>query len=214
MDPLLHAISFVSATAASALFSAIWEGAVLAAGVALCLRLLPGLSAAARSVVWTNVFLLLVLLQVLPSVGERWSAGSGFHSSSFHLGPLWSLGIGVAWAMLSIWRGGQPRCSVHGDLVSLFPTLRAKNSGAPRVGNPCKVNPSGETVSMLLSHFIKEDFILSAFNLECFSFPGGHILPPEAKMRFRPCLFHSLRSVPPKLVHAFHRLLCALSRPN
>ena len=68
MDPLLHAISLVSASAAGVLFSAIWEGAVLAGCVALCLRLLPGLSAAARSSVWTNVFLLLVLLHVLASI--------------------------------------------------------------------------------------------------------------------------------------------------
>ncbi len=56
MIPLLHAISVISASAAGFLFSAIWEGAVLAACAALCLRLLPGLSAAARSAVWTNRF--------------------------------------------------------------------------------------------------------------------------------------------------------------
>jgi hypothetical protein len=105
MDPLLHAISLVSASAAGVLFSAVWEGAVLAACVALCLRLLPGLSAAARSVVWSNVFLLLVLLHVLPSIGARGFAGSGYHPSPFLLDPLWAVAIAGAWAMLSLWRG-------------------------------------------------------------------------------------------------------------
>ena len=66
MDPLVQAIALASATAAGSLFSAVWEGAVLAVCVALCLRLLPRLSATARSVVWTNVFVLLVLLHLLP----------------------------------------------------------------------------------------------------------------------------------------------------
>ena len=107
MNPLLHTISLVSATTAAALFSAIWEGAVLAACVALCLRLIPRLSAAARSVVWTNVFLLLTLLQVLPSLGEQGAPENGISHSPFHLDPVWSVAIASVWAMLSLCRGVQ-----------------------------------------------------------------------------------------------------------
>jgi len=45
MNPLLHAISTLSAALAGSLVSAIWEGAILVLGVALCLRILPDLSA-------------------------------------------------------------------------------------------------------------------------------------------------------------------------
>lgn len=107
MDPLLHAISLVSASAAGFLFSAIWEGAVLALCVALCLRFLPGLSAAARSAVWTNVFLLLVLLHILPSIAECWSTGAAYHPSPFILDPRWSVVIAGVWAILSLWRAAQ-----------------------------------------------------------------------------------------------------------
>ena len=55
-----------SAGAAGALLAAVWEGALLAALVWLVLRLLPGLSAAARSVVWLNVFILMALLHLVP----------------------------------------------------------------------------------------------------------------------------------------------------
>jgi beta-lactamase regulating signal transducer with metallopeptidase domain len=104
MNPLLHTISLVSATTAGALFSAIWEGAILAACVALCLRLIPRLSAAARSVVWTNVFVLLALLQVLPSLAEHWVPENGISHPPFHLDPVWSVAIASTWAMLSLWR--------------------------------------------------------------------------------------------------------------
>ena len=107
MNPLLHMISLVSATTAGALFSAIWEGAVLAASVALCLRLIPRLSAAARSVVWTNVFLLLALLHVLPFLGQHWTPGNGISYPPLHLDLDWSVAIAGVWAMLSLWRGVQ-----------------------------------------------------------------------------------------------------------
>ena len=98
MNPLLHTISLVSATTSGALFSAIWEGAVLAACVALWLRLTPGLSAAARSVVWTTVFLLLTLLHVLPSLEEHLAPDNGINHSPFHLQPAWSVVIAGVWA--------------------------------------------------------------------------------------------------------------------
>src|ERR1035438_5915500 len=105
MNTLLHTISLVSAAAVGSHLSAIWEGAVLAACVALCLRLLPGLSATARSVVWMNVFLLLVILQFLPDLGEH-ASGRGTYSP-IHLDPRWSLAIAGIWAALSLWRGAQ-----------------------------------------------------------------------------------------------------------
>ncbi|MGA2888487.1 MAG: M56 family metallopeptidase [Terracidiphilus sp.] len=107
MDPLLHTISIASALAAGSLFSAIWEGAVLAICVAVCLRLLPSLNAAARSVIWTNVFLLLALMHVLPYIGEHLTMSKGYRSSPYLLDPRWGLAIAYAWAMLSLWKAVQ-----------------------------------------------------------------------------------------------------------
>ena len=107
MEPLLQAASTVSAAAVSALFSATWEGSVLAVCVLVCLRLLPRLSAASRSVVWMNVFLLLVVLHMVPSFREHLGIGSPVHASPVRLDLRWSVALASLWAMLSVWRGTQ-----------------------------------------------------------------------------------------------------------
>jgi Zn-dependent protease with chaperone function len=105
MEPILHTTSLLSSAAVGGLFSAIWEGLILAVCVALSLRLLPTLSAAARSLVWMNVFLLLALLHVVPSLRERIGGGSPIHPSPILLAPGWSLVIAALWVTLSLWRG-------------------------------------------------------------------------------------------------------------
>lgn len=107
MNPLLHAISTLSAAMADSLVSAICEGAILVLCVALCLHILPELSASARWVVWTSVFLLLLLLHFFPSMDSHLESGSVFQASPFHLDPLWSVAIASVWMVLSLWRGAQ-----------------------------------------------------------------------------------------------------------
>jgi beta-lactamase regulating signal transducer with metallopeptidase domain len=107
MDPILHVLALLSASASSALFSAIWQGAVLAACVLVCLRLLPGLSAAARSLIWLNVFFLLILLHFVPMFAlYRINAGPG-NPSPIALDLRWSFVIAAVWASLSLWRAAQ-----------------------------------------------------------------------------------------------------------
>jgi hypothetical protein len=107
MNEILHSASFFSATAAAALFSAIWQGTVLAFCVWSCLRLLPGLSAAARSVVWLNVFILLALLHFVPAFAGRPGALAAGQLSPVHLDPRWSFAVAGVWAALSVFRAGQ-----------------------------------------------------------------------------------------------------------
>jgi hypothetical protein len=107
MNELLHSLSFVSAAAAGALFSAVWQGTVLAFCVWLGLRLLPGLSAAARSVIWLNVFILLVLLHFVPAFAGRAEGLSAGHLSPVHLDPRWSFALAGIWAALSLARAVQ-----------------------------------------------------------------------------------------------------------
>lgn len=107
MEFLLHSASTLSAAAVSSLIAAVWEGTVLTVGVALCMRFLPRLSAASRSVIWLNVFLLLVLMHVLPSFRGQIGLAQPIHASPIVLRPGWSVAIAAAWATLSLWRGMQ-----------------------------------------------------------------------------------------------------------
>jgi len=112
MEALLHSASMAASIAASSLLSAIWEGSVLAVCVFFCLRLLPGLSSAARSLVWMNVFLLLVVLHVLPLVGIHGRAGhfalaTPVHTPRFELSSAWAMAIAGIWASLSLFRAVQ-----------------------------------------------------------------------------------------------------------
>jgi beta-lactamase regulating signal transducer with metallopeptidase domain len=107
MEALTHFASLIAASAVSTLVSAVWEGAVLAACVVICLRLFPGLSAAARSVIWMNVFLLLMLLQIIPNFGAHVSTAGWARPAPFHFGLIWSSAIAAVWATLLLLRAAQ-----------------------------------------------------------------------------------------------------------
>ncbi|HTX76202.1 MAG TPA: M56 family metallopeptidase [Terracidiphilus sp.] len=96
-----------SGSAASALVAAVWEGALLATAVWVVLRLLPRLSAAARSVVWLNVFVLMALLHLVPLLTGAPAAGQATASHPLRLDPRWSLLIAGLWLALSLLRAAQ-----------------------------------------------------------------------------------------------------------
>jgi beta-lactamase regulating signal transducer with metallopeptidase domain len=105
MDSVVHLAWSQSVVAVAALFSAIWQGTALAALVLLCLRLLPRLSPAARSLIWMNVFLLLGVLHLLP--GLRHPATGLKTTHQLTLDVRWSVAIAGLWVLLSLWRGMQ-----------------------------------------------------------------------------------------------------------
>ena len=91
------------AAAGAALVAGVWEGCVLVAAVALALRLMPGVSARARSVIWLAV---LVLVAALPFVnGVR--SGEVAAGGSVQAGWGWTLGLAVAWVLGSAVRAGR-----------------------------------------------------------------------------------------------------------
>src|SRR6266567_3285488 len=111
MTELFALFAHLSAQATGALVSAIWQGALLAALVGICLRLFPGLSAAARSVIWLNVFILLALLHLVPFLAPF---VTGSNPAAPHLAPhavlldlRWSLAVTAIWLALSVFRAGQ-----------------------------------------------------------------------------------------------------------
>jgi beta-lactamase regulating signal transducer with metallopeptidase domain len=171
MEALLHISPSLAALAVSTLFSAIWEGSVLAICVVVCLRLFPGLSAAARSLVWTNVFLLLVLLQVIPYFGMHLFTGSVVKPARVQLDLVWSLVIVSVWGMLSIFRGAQLVYSairlrrlarratpVHTD-AALRPLLQVRTVGA-RVGRSAELCTSEEVERPSVFGFFRPRILL------------------------------------------------------
>lgn len=104
MNALMAPFSVFSATAAGALVSAVWQGVLLVVLVALVLRAFPALSAAARSLVWLTVFVLLALLHVAPLV-ERHAAMAA--EPKIQVDPRWSPAIGGLWLLLSLARAAQ-----------------------------------------------------------------------------------------------------------
>ena len=105
MNPLLHAISTLSAAMAGSLVSAIcgepyWSFALPYA----CIFFLNSVRPHDGS--FGQVFLLL-LLHFFPSMDSHLESGSVFQASPFHLDPLWSVAIASVWMVLSLWRGAQ-----------------------------------------------------------------------------------------------------------
>ena len=90
--------------AAESLIAAAWEGLVLAGVVTVCLRLLPGITAAARSVVWTVVMLAVC---GLPFVHLGSASAGGTVGPQVHLDEWVGLALVAAWAVVSLVRAGQ-----------------------------------------------------------------------------------------------------------
>jgi beta-lactamase regulating signal transducer with metallopeptidase domain len=100
MNDWLASLGPVASVAASALVSALWEGAALAGLVWAVLRGFPRLSAAARSMVWLGVFALLIGLQILPLVARSAEAVT---APVAHLDARWGyavLGLWIAHSMV------------------------------------------------------------------------------------------------------------------
>ena len=110
-----------SESAASMLIGSLWQGALFACGLALCMRLAPRIPARLRYAVWAAGFAALVCLPILPALVERLTshALSAEPMRSFDLAsassshPLlaldarWSLAIAALWLAASIIRAAE-----------------------------------------------------------------------------------------------------------
>ena len=103
----MQGVESVSRLVANSFVSGLWQGIVLAAGVAICLRLLPRTTAAVRFAIWTAVF---AVLAVMPLV-HAYTAGSGGgvagRGAVVHVDVRWSFAIAALWLMVSLVRGGE-----------------------------------------------------------------------------------------------------------
>jgi len=131
-----------SESAASMLIGSLWQGALFACGLALCMRLAPRIPARLRYAVWAAGFAALVCLPILPALVERLTshALSAEPMRSFDLAsassshPLlaldarWSLAIAALWLAASIIRAA----SLAGHAVRV---RRLSNSASPISSN-------------------------------------------------------------------------------
>jgi len=114
METLLLHLATLTTLAAGSLVSSVWKGAVIVACVALCLRLMPGVRASARSLVWTAVFLMLVILPFASRLHASFEGGGFAQGARLHFDARWAWALAGIWAVLAVVRLGQlMRSAVH-----------------------------------------------------------------------------------------------------
>jgi len=104
---LIRGVENVSRLVGSSFVSGLWQGVVLAAGVGICLRLVPKTTAAVRFAIWTAVF---AVLAVLPLVNASWPRGSGAmaaRGAMVQVDVRWSFAIVALWLIGSLVRGSK-----------------------------------------------------------------------------------------------------------
>jgi hypothetical protein len=101
----LHGIESASRLVANSFVSGLWQGMVLAAGAALCLRLVPRTTAAVRFAIWTAVFAVLAVLPLLHAYALRSGGGMPGGGAVLHVDVRWSFAIAALWLMVSLVRG-------------------------------------------------------------------------------------------------------------
>jgi hypothetical protein len=101
----MQSIEGVAQMAGAAFVSSLWQGILLAGVVALCLRLMPKMTAAVRFAVWSAVFVVVLLLPVLEAWVARSHGGVPSPAAGFHLDARWSYAIAAVWFGSSLMRG-------------------------------------------------------------------------------------------------------------
>ncbi|HEX3373099.1 MAG TPA: M56 family metallopeptidase [Edaphobacter sp.] len=101
---LMHAVEGVSRLVANSFVSGLWQGIVLAAGVALCLRLLPRTTAAVRFAIWTAVFAVLAVMPLVHAYTSGSGGGTAGHGAMVQLDVRWTYAIAALWLTVSLVR--------------------------------------------------------------------------------------------------------------
>jgi hypothetical protein len=104
---LMQGVESVSRLVASSFVSGLWQGIVLAAGVGLCLRLLPRTTAAVRFAIWTAVFAVLAVLPLVHAYSLNPNSGISGHGAVVHVDVRWSFAIAAVWLIVSLVRAVQ-----------------------------------------------------------------------------------------------------------
>jgi beta-lactamase regulating signal transducer with metallopeptidase domain len=110
MTALIYLFNAVSDRAAEIAVAALWQGALVAGALALCIRVTSRIAAAYRFAVWATAFVVLVCLSVFTlmpqfSTGATGaSAVEGAHRPWLSVDARWSLAIAGLWLAASLYR--------------------------------------------------------------------------------------------------------------
>jgi BlaR1 peptidase M56 len=102
---LMQGVESASRVVANSFVSGIWEGIVLAAGVGICLRLVPKTTAAARFAIWTAVFGILAVLPLVHAYSLDSTVTPPGRAALVHVDVRWSFLIAAVWLAASLARG-------------------------------------------------------------------------------------------------------------
>jgi bla regulator protein blaR1 len=110
----VNALQSFASIAAPIAVTALWQGIIVATGLAICLRLAPRISAAHRFLIWAAGFVALAALPFLPQFWGVAPAGANSGASAgeavmsakpwLSLDLRWSLAIGAFWILASFIR--------------------------------------------------------------------------------------------------------------
>jgi len=148
LDAVRYAFQGFSQAVAPVVVTALWQGAILASGLAVCLRLAPRVSPAHRFAIWAAGFAVVVLLPVLPILIAAFGAAGTFPLGGVPRpsGPLlrldlrWSLVIGALWIAASIARAVD--LGIHSlRLRRLWKTARVVSAFHQQCGCPVVPRP-------------------------------------------------------------------------
>jgi beta-lactamase regulating signal transducer with metallopeptidase domain len=102
---LAQGVEGVSRLIANSFVSGLWQGIVLAAAVALCLKLVPRTTAAIRFAIWTAVFAVLAVLPLVHAYGSHSGGLTIGHQAMVQVDVRWSFAIAAVWLIVSLVRG-------------------------------------------------------------------------------------------------------------
>ncbi len=101
----MQGVESASRLVANSFVSGIWQGVVLAAGVGICLRLVPRTTATVRFAIWTAVFAVLAVLSLVHVYGLRVGGVAAGNTAVVRVDVRWSFAIAALWAAVSLVRG-------------------------------------------------------------------------------------------------------------
>jgi beta-lactamase regulating signal transducer with metallopeptidase domain len=101
---LTPAVESVSRLVANSFVSGLWQGIVLAAGVGICLRLVPRTTAAVRFAIWTAVFAVLAVLPLVHAYSLSPTSSVAGRAALVHVDVRWSFTIAAIWLIVSLVR--------------------------------------------------------------------------------------------------------------
>lgn len=104
LNLMMQSVEGVSRVVATLFVSGLWQGVVLAAGVGICLRLVPKTTATVRFAVWTVLFAVLAVLPLVHASSGSSSDGFAGHAALLHVDVRWSFAIAALWVIVSLVR--------------------------------------------------------------------------------------------------------------